>query len=144
MRRILIINGPNLNLLGKRPKELYGKLTLSDINEKIRKFAELYNMEVDFSQSNSEGEIIDLIQKAEEKYSGIILNPGAYTHYSIAIRDCIESVDIDVVEVHLSNIFSREDYRQKSITGEVCKGIISGFGYRSYILALNYFKEEEV
>ena len=101
-------------------------------------------MEVDFSQSNSEGEIIDLIQKAEEKYNGIILNPGAYTHYSIAIRDCIESVDIDVVEVHLSNIFSREDYRQKSITGEVCKGIISGFGYRSYILALNYFKEEEV
>jgi len=143
MQRLLIIHGPNLNLLGKRPVKFYGDLPLSEINKKIKDYAEYLGVKTEIFQTNIEGEIIELIQKAEDNYDGIIINPAAFTHTSVAIRDCIEAVRIPVVEVHLSNIFSREDFRQRSLTAAVCEGVISGFGYRSYLLAIDYFKKQE-
>ncbi|MCC5909951.1 MAG: type II 3-dehydroquinate dehydratase [Clostridiaceae bacterium] len=135
MERYLVIHGPNLNLLGTRETEVYGKMTLKDINEKLLKEAEKNNIELDILQSNSEGNIIDLLHE-HEKFQGIIINPAAYSHYSIAIHDAIRSIDIPIVEVHLSNIHAREDFRKKSVTAAACIGQISGFGYYSYILAL--------
>jgi len=139
MQRILIIHGPNLNLLGKRPSELYGSLSLEEINKKIKRYAEENEIFVEIVQSNSESEIINIIQEAENKYDGIIINPAGYTHTSVAIRDSIEAVNLPVVEVHMSNILAREEFRQKSLTAPVCKGLISGFGYESYLLAIDYF-----
>jgi len=136
LRKVLVINGPNLNLLGIREKNIYGSVSLDDINENVRKEAERLNMEVDFFQSNHEGEIIDKIHEAREKYNAIIINPGAYTHYSFAIRDAIKAVELPVIEVHISNIYGREEFRSKSVTAEVCAGQISGFGPDSYIIAL--------
>jgi 3-dehydroquinate dehydratase II len=131
--KILVINGPNLNLTGKREKKVYGKLSL----EEGMKLLKESHPEIRFSfyQSNVEGEIINRIHKAEGNYEGIIINPGAYTHTSIAIADAISAVEIPVVEVHLSNIFSREDYRHISYTGSRCIGTIGGFGFDSYRLA---------
>ncbi|MCL2096458.1 MAG: type II 3-dehydroquinate dehydratase [Oscillospiraceae bacterium] len=140
--KILIINGPNLNMLGKREPEHYGKETLEDINKEIKEKAKsLKNIrDVDFAQSNSEGEIIDFIQDAKiNGVSGIILNAGAFTHYSYAIRDAVKSIDIPVIETHLSNLYRREEFRHKSVLADACEGQISGFGKYSYILALQYF-----
>ena len=140
--KIKIINGPNLNMLGMREPHIYGKETLDDINEEIKAFAEEKNIEVSFFQSNSEGDIIDEIQKSyKENCNGIIINPGAYTHYSFAIRDAAASVPVPVVEVHLSNIYGREDFRSKSVIAPVCEGQISGFGKKVYFLALLTFAE---
>lgn len=143
--KLLIINGPNLNMLGKREVDLYGELTYDELCQKISDFAKQHNVEVDFYQSNVEGEIINKIHSAEGIYDGIIINPGAYTHYSIAIYDALRSIQIPAIEVHLTNIYSREEFRRKSVIAPACVGQISGFGYYSYILAIFYFtKGEEV
>jgi 3-dehydroquinate dehydratase-2 len=146
LNKVLVINGPNLNLLGAREKNIYGEKTLEEINKMLLDEADKLGIEVGFVQSNHEGVIIDTIHEAKGKYDAIIINAGAYTHYSYAIRDAIKAVDIPAVEVHLSNIYSREDFRCKSVIAPVCKGQISGFGYNSYIVALiavitEYFKK---
>jgi len=135
-RKALIINGPNLNMLGIREKNIYGVETLQEIAAKVMAEAEALNIDVDFVQSNHEGEIIDKIHSSLGVYDAIIINPGAYTHYSIAIRDAIKAVNIPTIEVHLSNIYAREEFRSKSVIAPVCCGQISGFGSNSYILAL--------
>jgi len=137
MQKILVIHGPNLNLLGKRKPEVYGNMNLEKINEEIKKFAEKNNLDVEIIQSNEEGEIVEAIQKAQN-YSAIVINPGGYTHTSVAIRDAIEAVETPTVEVHLSNIYAREDFRHISMSAPVCKGQISGLGWFGYILALEY------
>ncbi len=136
MLKIGIINGPNLNMLGKRDQKVYGDLTLKEINHKIRSFAEKEGIELIIKQSNYEGEIIEFIQQFSSQVDGLIINPAAYTHYSYAIADALRDCPIPVVEVHLSNIFSREDFRGKSVTASACIGQITGFGYQSYILAI--------
>lgn len=140
MEKILVIHGPNLNMLGKRDKSHYGNKTLTEINEEITNKAKYLELEVETFQSNIEGEIVSLIQNADDNYSGIIINPAGYTHYSVVIRDAIEMLSIPVIEVHLSNIYNREDFRKKSLIAPVCNGQISGFGYLSYLLALEAIK----
>ena len=134
--KILILNGPNLNLLGKREPDIYGKMSLEEINKKVTKEANLLETEVSFLQSNHEGDIVEQIQKADGVYDGIIINPAAFTHTSVAVKDAIAAVSVPVVEVHLSNIHAREEFRQKSITAGSAKGVITGFGWYSYILGL--------
>lgn len=133
---VLLIHGPNLNLTGKRETEIYGKKTLDDINKVIKDWAGKNKVNVDIFQSNYEGEIIDKIHSAHSNTDFIIINPGAFTHYSLAIRDAISGVGIPTIEVHLSNIYAREEFRKKSVISPVCKGQIAGFGSKSYILAL--------
>jgi len=139
--KILIIHGPNLNLLSKRDSSIYGKESLDQINQLIKSKSIELKIDIDFFQSNHEGEIIDKIQKTMDlDYTGIIINPAAFTHYSIGIRDAIEMLEIPVIEVHLSNIYSREDFRTKSIIAPVCKGQICGLGYAGYLIALDALK----
>lgn len=135
--RIAVIHGPNLNMLGTREKDIYGTKRLQDIDEEILREAEKQGFEVTFFQSNSEGGLIDYIHGCMGKIDGIVLNAGAYTHYSIAIRDAIAAVNIPTVEVHLSNIYKREEFRHSSVIAPVCVGQISGFGAYSYILGLH-------
>lgn len=135
-KKILVIHGPNLNLLGSREPKVYGKVTLDRINAELKKIAKSEGVAIDCVQTNIEGEIVSLIQKARKAYKAIVINPGGYTHYSVAIRDAIASVKIPTVEVHLSNIYSREEFRQKSVIAPVAAGQISGFGKNSYILGL--------
>jgi len=135
MKKISVINGPNLNLLGTREPEKYGELTLGEINAMIRGEAAALDAECDFFQSNSEGELVTAIQNAANG-GGIILNAGAYTHYSIAIRDAIAAAGAPVVEVHLTNVHAREEFRHRSVISAVCKGVVAGFGPYGYILAL--------
>lgn len=137
MKKIFVINGPNLNLLGTREKDIYGTATLSDIASSVMKEAQALEMDVDFIQTNHEGEIIDKIHEARGKYDLVILNPGAYTHYSAAIRDAVKAVELPCIEVHLSNIYAREEFRSMSMIAPVCIGQISGFGANSYIMALH-------
>lgn len=134
---ILVINGPNLNLLGKREPEIYGTKTLEDINRNIVSFAATLHVKCDFYQSNSEGGIIDKIHSVLTDYDGCILNAGAYTHYSYAIRDAVAAVPKPFVEVHLSNVHAREEFRHTSVLTPVCAGVIAGFGEDSYLLALS-------
>lgn len=134
--KILVINGPNINMLGIREKNIYGNNDYNSLVEKIKKEANELNCQVDFFQSNIEGEIITSIQKALGVYDGIIINPAAYTHYSIGILDALKSVNIPAIEVHISNIHQREDFRKKSVTAEGCVGQISGLGFEGYTLAL--------
>ena len=142
--KILIIHGPNMDVLGKRDTTIYGKDTLEDINNELYTKAKELKLEIDIFQSNCEGEIINKLHQAiDNQIDGVIINPGGYTHYSIAIRDAIEVLDIPVIEVHLSNIFGREDFRKKSVTAPVCTGQISGFGLYSYVLALEGLKSIE-
>ncbi|NLM74153.1 MAG: type II 3-dehydroquinate dehydratase [Clostridiaceae bacterium] len=141
MPKVRVINGPNLNLLGVREPDIYGKKSLQFIEESLKKEAQDYGIQIDFYQSNHEGGIIDSIHQAFElKYDGIIINPGAYTHYSYAIRDAISAVGIPCVEVHISNIHNREDFRAKSVIAPACLGQISGFGADSYSAALFLIK----
>lgn len=136
-KRIKVINGPNINFLGVREKNIYGEKNYKALCQFIKDEADKLNIEVDLLQSNLEGEIINYIQEAyTEGIDGIIINPGAYTHYSIAILDALKSIDLPVVEVHLSNIYSREEFRHKSVTAPACLGQISGFGFYGYKLAL--------
>ncbi len=137
MNKLLVINGPNLNMLGTRDKGIYGSMTLDRINEEIEKEAQRIGIEVHFFQSNYEGELVTKVQQALNNYEGIIINPGAYGHYSIALRDAIEDVGLPCIEVHISNIFSRDEFRRHSVISAVCRGQICGFGYKGYILALN-------
>lgn len=134
--KILIVNGPNINMLGIREKNIYGNNDYNSLVEKIKKEASELDCQVDFFQSNIEGEIITSIQKASGVYDGIIINPAAYTHYSIGILDALKSVNIPAIEVHISNIHQREDFRKKSVTAEGCIGQISGLGFEGYTLAL--------
>lgn len=140
MSKMLLINGPNLNMLGIRNTTIYGSMSLQDINLDIQNTADKEGISIDFFQSNIEGEIIDCIQKSYGVYQGIIINPGAYGHYSIAIRDAIEAVSLPVVEVHISNIYNREQFRRHSVISEVCIGQISGLGYQGYIYAMDALK----
>lgn len=137
MNKILVIHGPNLNLLGQREKDVYGTTTLEEINKNLFKVAEEYHVELETFQSNHEGEIVDKIGKVKStNIKAILINPAAYTHTSIAIRDAVAAVNIPTVEVHLSNIYSREDFRHTSLIAPVAQGQISGFGVNSYILGL--------
>lgn len=136
MKKILVLNGPNLNMLGKREPGIYGTETLEDVYEKIKKRAEELGCEVEFFQSNIEGEIINEIHKTLEGYDGIIINPGAFTHYSYAIHDALTSVKTKAIEVHISNIHKREEFRHKSVTAPACVGQICGLGTDGYLYAL--------
>jgi len=136
MGRILVIHGPNLNLLGTREPEVYGSTTLAEIDAMLHELGQELGVEVESFQSNHEGAIIDAIHGARERCDGILLNPGAYTHYALAIRDAISAVGLPVVEVHLSNIYSREPFRHRSVIAPVAVGTIAGFGTDSYLLGL--------
>lgn len=136
MKQILVIHGPNLNLLGEREPEIYGKGTLSELNAEIRKYARTLRLKVKAFQSNGEGEIIDFIHSHRKTAAGIVINPGAYTHYSYAIRDAIAGVDLPCVEVHLSDIKKREEFRRISVISPVCIAQISGLGWKSYLKGL--------
>lgn len=136
-KRILVLHGPNLNLLGTREPEIYGRMTLNEINETLRiRAKELGADEINFLQSNFEGELVEAIQKSRGRYDFIILNAAAFTHYSIALRDAIAAIPVPVIEVHLSNIHKREDFRNNSVIAPVVLGQICGFGIDSYIAAL--------
>jgi 3-dehydroquinate dehydratase II len=134
--KVLFLNGPNLNLLGHREPDVYGHATLADIEAKVRERASNLHVEVDFRQSNLEGQLVDWIQQAKGKFDVIVLNAAAYTHTSIALRDAIAAVGVPTIEIHLSNIHAREKFRQKSLIAPVCCGQIMGFGQKSYLLAL--------
>ena len=134
--KILILNGPNLNLLGTREPGVYGTATLEGIEKSLREAAHAHSVEVDFIQSNHEGELVTHIGKSQGKYQGIVFNPGAYTHTSIALRDALQAVSVPCVEVHLSNTYKREEFRQRSLTAGACVGQVMGFGARSYTLGL--------
>lgn len=141
MKNLVVINGPNLSFLGIREKTIYGTKTLQDIQENILKKADELSFKINFFTSNIEGEIIDFLQKCYfQKIDGIIINAGAFTHYSYAIRDAILSINIPTIEVHISNVYKREEFRHKSVIAPVCIGQISGFLENSYILALDAFK----
>lgn len=138
--KLFVINGPNLNRLGKREAAIYGSETLEQINEELMSFAQSKGIDISFFQSNSEGDLVNAIHRSEDDLiDGIIINAGAFTHTSIAIRDALASVKIPAVEVHLSNIHAREAFRQHSYLAAVCKGQILGFGKKSYLLAIQSF-----
>jgi 3-dehydroquinate dehydratase-2 len=134
MTAILVLHGPNLNLLGQREPEVYGSQTLDDINRQLQDFADRQDIDLQIFHSNHEGALIDALQDAMTWADGVIFNPGAYTHSSYALRDAISAVGLPVVEVHLSNIYAREDFRHRSLLAPVCVGQITGFGWRSYLL----------
>lgn len=136
MRKILVIHGPNLNLLGNREVGVYGKVTIDEINRDLKALAREKKVGLDIIQSNHEGEIVESIGKAKGKYAAILINPAAYTHTSVAIRDAISAASIPAVEVHLSNIYAREEFRHTSLIAPVAKGQVSGFGKMSYLLGL--------
>lgn len=140
--KIMVLNGPNINLMGIREPEIYGTKTYADLESYIESYCEEKNIEVVVLQSNHEGEIIDFIHHALGNYDGIVINPGAYTHYSYAIHDALSSVMIPTIEVHLSNIHKREEFRRNSVTAPACVGQIAGLGFKGYRLAIDYLTDE--
>ena len=140
--KIMVVNGPNINLLGVREPEVYGTKTYSDLENYIEDYCEEKDIEVVVLQSNHEGEIIDFIHHALGNYDGIVINPGAFTHYSYAIHDALSSVMIPSVEVHISNIHIREEFRKTSVTAPACVGQITGLGFKGYLLAIDYLADE--
>jgi 3-dehydroquinate dehydratase-2 len=134
--RVLFLNGPNLNLLGQREPAVYGKTSLADIEARVRGRANALSATIDFRQSNHEGELVTWVQEAKGQFDAIVINAAAYTHTSIALRDAIVSVDVPTIEIHLSNIHAREEFRHRSLIAAVCRGQISGFGPNSYVLGL--------
>ena len=135
--KILVLNGPNLNLLGTRETSVYGAFTLEDILGELRTYAEEHDTEIRAFQSNSEGALVDAVHEAPAWADGVVLNAGAYTHYSIALRDAIASVGLPVIEVHVSNVYAREEFRHKSVLAPVCLGVIAGFSRWSYLLGVD-------
>jgi 3-dehydroquinate dehydratase-2 len=134
--KVLVLHGPNLNLLGTREPDVYGTMTLADVDARIRERATELGIEVETAQSNGEGELIDLIQGAPGRYDAIVINPGGYSHSSVAIRDAIAGVGLPAIEVHLSNPSAREDFRKVDLVAGACRGVVAGFGWRSYAMAL--------
>ena len=143
MKSILILNGPNLNLLGTREPQVYGNHRLEDINKALTSRAAELGVQVRCFQSNHEGALIDALHEARDWADGVVFNPGAYTHTSVALRDAISAIEIPVVEVHLSNVYAREPFRHKSLLAPVCLGKITGFGWRSYLLGLQALADIE-
>ena len=145
--KIIIINGPNLNLLGEREKEKYGNFSLKDVENDCLNFSKKNDMEVSFYQSNIEGELIDSIQESRDNYNGLIINAGGYTHTSVAIHDALKIIKIPIIELHITNIYKREEFRHKSLISGVAEGIICGFGTDGYVMSLkaikNYIKNED-
>ena len=141
MNKIIILNGPNLNLLGEREKNQYGNFTLEDIEKSCREFSEKNNLNLTLFQSNIEGELIEKIQDSRNMQDGLIINAGGYTHTSVAIHDALKILKIPIIELHISNIYNREEFRHKSLISKVSKGIICGFGADGYIMALNSMKK---
>ena len=140
MDKIIILNGPNLNLLGEREKNQYGDFTLKDIEKECKKFASSNNIALTLFQSNIEGELVEKIQKSRNEQHGLIINAGGYTHTSVAIHDALKILKIPIIELHISNIYNREEFRHKSLISKVAKGVICGFGAEGYIMALNAMK----
>jgi 3-dehydroquinate dehydratase-2 len=143
VRRVVVVNGPNLNLLGTREPHIYGTRSLSDLEAVVRARATALDLEVSFFQSNHEGEIIDFLQKEAPGSAGIVLNPAALGHYSIALYDCLQALALPVVEVHISNIHAREEWRSKSVTARAARGVITGLGFAGYELALEYLAAQQ-
>jgi 3-dehydroquinate dehydratase II len=139
--RILIVNGPNLNLLGRREPQVYGTSTLDELNGRLDQMAQELKIDLVFFQSNHEGELIDFIHREAAEAAGIVINPGALTHYSYALRDAIAAVQIEAIEVHMSNIHAREEFRRTSVIAPVCRGAVAGFGFYGYAMALSYFAD---
>src|SRR6267378_5860055 len=144
MKRILVVNGPNLNLLGKREPHIYGTKSLADLTKVVRAKARELGVQVSFFQSNHEGELIDFVQKEAPGSLGIIINPGALSHYSLALFDCLQALALPTVEVHLSNIHAREEFRSKSVTARAARGVIMGLGFTGYLLAMEFLAEQPV
>ena len=137
MNKIIILNGPNLNLLGEREKKQYGNFTLKDLEKSCNDYADQNNIALTFFQSNIEGELVDQIQTARNNHDGLIINAGGYTHTSVAIHDALKILKIPIIELHISNIYNREEFRHKSLISKVAKGVICGFGADGYIMSLN-------
>lgn len=142
MSKMLVVNGPNLNLLGKREPQIYGTQTLADLTDLVRDRAADLKVDVAFFQSNSEGEIIDFLQKEAPGSAGVIINPGAFSHYSLALYDCLQALALPVVEVHISNIHAREEWRSHSVTARAARGVIAGLGFDGYIAAMEFLVKQ--
>ena len=140
MKKIIILNGPNLNLLGEREKNQYGSFTLKDIEKNCKVFAEENDLNITLFQSNIEGEIVEKIQDCRKNQNGLIINAGGYTHTSVSIHDALKIIKIPIIELHISNIYNREDFRHKSLISKVANGVICGFGANGYIMALEAMK----
>ena len=136
MKKIIIVNGPNLNLLGEREKNQYGSFTLKDIEKNCKRFGEKNNLDINLYQSNIEGEIVEKIQNSRKNQNGLIINAGGYTHTSVAIHDALKIIKIPIIELHISNIYNREDFRHKSLISKVANGIICGFGTDGYLMSI--------
>ena len=144
MKKIIVVNGPNINILGKRELEIYGELSYNNLVDELKSYANKKGVCLDEFQSNSEGAIIDKLQELiDGEYDALIINPAAYSHYSYAIYDALKAIKIKKVEVHLTNIFARDEFRKTSVTAGACDGVISGFGFDSYKLAIDYLLREE-
>ena len=140
MNKIIILNGPNLNLLGEREKEKYGNITLRDIEKNCKEFASKNNIDLTLFQSNIEGELVEEIQKARKEHHGLIINAGGYTHTSVAIHDALKILKIPIIELHITNIYNREEFRHKSLISKIATGVICGFGTDGYLMALTAMK----
>ncbi len=142
MKRLLVVHGPNLNLLGKREPNIYGTRSLADLNELVREKARELKVEVSVFQGNGEGEIIDFLQKEGPGSEGIVINPGAFSHYSLALYDCLQALRLPVVEVHITNIHAREEFRSRSVTARAARGVIAGLGFDGYLHAMEFLVDQ--
>ena len=141
MKKIIILNGPNLNLLGERERSQYGSFTLKDIEQKCKNYGDENNMDISMYQSNIEGELVQKIQDSRNHFQGLIINAGGYTHTSVAIHDALKILKFPIIELHISNIYNREDFRHKSLISKIARGVICGFGEEGYIMALEGMKK---
>ena len=141
MKKIIILNGPNLNLLGEREKSHYGNFTLKDVEKTCKEFAKMNNLDLSFFQSNIEGELVEKIQESRNDQHGLVINAGGYTHTSVAIHDALKILKIPIIELHMTNIYNREDFRHKSMISKIAKGIICGFGANGYIMSIEAMKD---